>query len=150
MLARKHMTCLLVYGTLHSRSRPASTLRSPIMSSDNKASLPDPSEGGKARAKKLSKAEREEIARRAADARWNIPQATHDGTLSIAGREIECAVLEDGRRVLGQQSFMAAIGRTGKPSRAEQVAGNGSSLITPVFLAAENLIPFIGEDLRSP
>lgn len=28
--------------------------------------------------------------------------------------------------------------------------GDGTSFTTPVFLAANNLTPFIGEDLRSP
>ena len=105
--------------------------------------------GGKARAARMTKEQRQESARNAADARW-APKATHDGTLSIMGRDIECAVLEDGRRVLSQQSFMAAIGRTGKPVRAEQSGPDGTSFTTPVFLAADNLIPFTGEDLRSP
>lgn len=108
-----------------------------------------PSVGGDARAEALSKTERSEIARRAADARWNIPQATHDGSFPIVDQRIECAVLDDGRRILGQQSFMAAIGRTGKPTRAEQ-GDDASSFTTPAFLDADNLKPFIGEDLRSP
>lgn len=109
----------------------------------------DPSVGGDARADKLTKSELSAIARRAADARWNIPQATHDGTFSIVGRVIECAVLEDGRRILGQQSFMSVIGRTGKPTRAEQ-GEDVSSFTPPVFLDADNIKSFIGEDLRSP
>lgn len=119
------------------------------MAKEKKSQGPDPSEGGKARAKALSKVERTDIARRAADVRWNIPQATHDGILSIAGQQIECAVLQDGRRVLDQPSFLAAIGRTGKPKRAEQV-GDGTSFMVPVFLAATNLTPYLSEDLRSP
>ncbi len=107
---------------------------------------PDPSEGGNARARKLSAAQREEIARRAADARWNIPQETHPGTLTIADRELECAVLNDGRRVLGFQSFREAIGRKGRPNRAEMTAQG--CFTAPAFLAAENLKPYIGSDLQ--
>jgi hypothetical protein len=73
---------------------------------------PDPSAGGKARAKKLTAAEREEIARRAADARWNIPRATHgssDHPLKIGGVEIPCYVLEDGRRVITNQGVQIGL-----------------------------------------
>src|SRR5262249_45619673 len=100
----------------------------------------NPSDGGKARAKKLSRKEREEIARRAADARWSIPQATHLGTLKIADREIECAVLQDGRRLLGQQSMTSAIGRRGRPNQSA-VGSDESCFTPPPFLAADNLKP---------
>jgi hypothetical protein len=106
------------------------------------------SEGGKARAALLTPEERQEIARKAADARWSadLPKATHAGTLNIAGSEIACAVLEDGRRVLTQETFLTAIGRAAKAK-----AGTGSSLLVdgmPPFLTASNIKPFISEDLR--
>src|SRR5260370_33604448 len=113
------------------------------MSDHDAANGLNPSEGGKARARKLAPAQREEIARRAADARWNIPQATHLGMLHLAGRNLECAVLEDGRRIIGQQSMMVAIGRTGRPNRAE-MSGDKGCFTPPAFLAAENLKPYIG------
>lgn len=119
------------------------------MSESKQPNRPDPSEGGKARAKKLSAAEREEIARKGADARWNIPHATHTGTLNITGITIGCVVLNDGRRVLDQRAMMAAIGRTGKPNRAE-TSGGESSYTLPTFLDADNLKPFIGCDLQGP
>ena len=62
--------------------------------------------GGKARAKSLSKEERQEIARRGALARWEkqesgkIPRATHEGVLAIGDEEIPCAVLENGVHVV--------------------------------------------------
>ena len=107
-----------------------------------------PSEGGKARAEKLSPEERQEIARKAAEARWNanLPMATHAGTLVIAGREIACAVLEDKKRVLTQETFLTAIGRAAKAK-----AGTGSSSLVdglPPFLVADNLKAFISEELR--
>jgi hypothetical protein len=106
--------------------------------------------GGKARAESLTAEERSEQARRAVQARWNaeLPQATHAGRLRIAGREIICAVLDDGTRVLNQETFLTAIGRAAKAK-----AGTGSTRMNqvdelPPFLAAKNLKPFIYDDLR--
>ncbi|UCC28778.1 MAG: P63C domain-containing protein [Phycisphaerales bacterium] len=106
------------------------------------------SKGGKARAKALSPDGRREIARQAVIARWSgkFPQATHTGELVVAGRAISCAVLETGKRLLTQESFLTAVGRAGKAK-----AGKGSLKLVdglPPFLAAENLKPFISEDLR--
>ena len=114
-----------------------------------KPSGPDPSEGGKARAKALTKTQRSDIARTAADVRWNVMRATHAGELEIAGRKVACAVLEDGRRVLSQQSFLAAIGRRGNSDGAKAIADGGNFPKVPVFLAADNLKPFIGESLAT-
>lgn len=100
--------------------------------------------GGRARAKKLTPEQRAEIARKAADGRWNVMMATHVGELDIAGLKIGCAVLEDGRRVLSQQGFLAAIGRRGNPQDSK---ADDDFSKTPAFLAAENLKPFIGESL---
>lgn len=104
--------------------------------------------GGKARAEVLPPEERKEIARRAAMSRWNrdLPRATHSGKIVIAGREIACAVLETGKRLLTQETFLTSIGRAGKAK-----AGTGSFARVnglPPFLAAENLQPFISDDLR--
>src|SRR5688572_8662543 len=74
------------------------------------------SEGGRARADKLTPAQRTAIARRAALARWqgDLPYATHDGTLVLADREIACAVLNTTVRVLTQETFLTSIGRAAK------------------------------------
>ena len=80
------------------------------------------SKGGIARAEALTPDERAEIARNAAAARWRIekhvPDATHAGVLKIAGSEIQCAVLNDGRRVLTQQAFLDTLGCS-RPSSGE-------------------------------
>ena len=106
--------------------------------------------GGKARAKALTKSERESISRHAADKRWgnDLPQATHDGVIELAeGKvQIECAVLETGRRLLTQEGFLRSIGRASKAK-----AGTGSQSMVdglPPFLAAENLKPFIAPELQ--
>ena len=101
--------------------------------------------GGFARAEVLSPAARSEIAKRAAEARWQkIPKATHDGEIRIGEIVIPCAVLEDGTRVLSQRGFTAALGG-GRPS-SRQRSGGGN---LPVILSAKNLKPFIDEDLTA-
>ena len=111
-------------------------------------------QGGRARAKNLSAEEPSNIARGAAESRWEaerdagrvdrILRATHAGELHIGGQAIPCAVLEDGTRVLTQIGFLEAVGRSGKPA-----AGRGSSFerIAP-FFALESLKPYISNELR--
>lgn len=104
--------------------------------------------GGNTRAARLSPVERKEIAARAAEARWGVtlPQATHSGELVIGGRRIACAVLQNSKRVLTQETFLTAIGRAAKAK-----AGTGSLKLVdglPPFLVAENLKPFISDDLK--
>lgn len=101
------------------------------------------SKGGKARAAKLSAAERSEIARNAALERWEVPKATHTGELQIGNLTIPCAVLEDGTRVLTQWGFYRAIGRSGRPRAGW---GSGIEKVAP-FLSLRNLKPFVSKDL---
>jgi hypothetical protein len=117
--------------------------------------------GGKARAKKLSAEQRSEIAKLGGEARWDrdanrthLPKATHAGPLKIGHTAIDCAVLEDGTRVISQSSFLRAINRSIRPT-----AGQGSASLRraideevgfeelPPFLPSKNLKPFIGKEL---
>ncbi|MCP5059367.1 MAG: hypothetical protein GY937_21905 [bacterium] len=89
----------------------------------------DASKGGKARAQKLTKEERQEIARKAAEARWGVstPRAAYgspDRPLRIGEIEIPCYVLEDGRRVLSQRGMQTGIGlsRSGGKAGARRLA----------------------------
>src|SRR3989442_14683324 len=66
--------------------------------------------GGKARAEALSDEEKSAIAKKAAEARWNVPRATHMGTIALVGRALPCYVLEDGRRMLSQRGLQTSIG----------------------------------------
>ncbi len=104
--------------------------------------------GGKARAKALTPEERSEAARVAAEARWgaNVPRATHEGELIIAGTSIKCAVLETGKRLLTQETFLKSIGRS---PRAKGGTGSSLRLVDglPPFLAANNIKPFISDEL---
>ena len=105
------------------------------------------SKGGKSRTQNMSQPERRDLARKAALARWGdkIPRVTHQGPLRIGDKVIASAVLETRKRVLTQESFLGAIGRARKAK-----GGKGSTLMVdglPPFLAAENLKPFISDDL---
>ncbi|MBA3516254.1 MAG: hypothetical protein H0W59_01290 [Chloroflexia bacterium] len=104
--------------------------------------------GGHARAKVLSKEERQESARRAALARWSVdlPQATHEAPVRIGDKEIMAAVLPNGKRLLSQGTFLRALGR----SRTPKAGTGGFSKVDglPFFLQAEQLNPFISEELR--
>jgi hypothetical protein len=107
--------------------------------------------GGKKAAANMTPAERSERAKQAAETRWaaKLPSATHAGVLKLGDKtEIQCAVLEDGRRVLNQETFLLAIGRSAKAT-----AGTGSTQLgqvdkLPPFLGAANLKPFIDDELR--
>lgn len=109
-------------------------------------------QGGKARAAKLSKEQRSEIARVAAETRWGplragLPRATHEAPLRIHGIEIPCAVLEDGTRVLSRTGLLRTIGRKGKAKGGRKYDLELESQL-PVFLTADNLKPFISDELR--
>jgi hypothetical protein len=103
------------------------------------------SKGGRERALKLAPEERQEIARKAAEARWGqkLPVATHIGQLQIGDRIIDCAVLDDGTRVINQSTMLAALERAGKSRRGLPGAKRAP------FLSAANLQPYISDELRA-
>lgn len=106
--------------------------------------------GGKARAEKLSKEDKQAIARVAATARWEkagkgLPRATHEGTLTIGDMEIPCAVLDNGMRVLTQSGVMVSLGRA-RQAKGRQYYDADVNL--PAFLTAKNLRPYIPDKLR--
>lgn len=105
-------------------------------------------QGGRARAQSLSPEARSEIAREAAIARWGAGtvKATHDGTLVVGDRDLTCAVLEDGTRVLNQQTMLTTLGRASKPKGR---SGPAERSPLPPFLAAQNLQPYITTELAS-
>lgn len=108
--------------------------------------------GGTARAAKLTKEQRKDIAQRAAAARWSkdLPKATHHGMLRIADVEIPCFVLEDGRRVISGRSLTAAIGMKGRGQGVARISGHKlikSLEMNDLTLAIDSPIKFIG---RSP
>jgi len=101
--------------------------------------------GGRARAAKLGPEARSAIASEAAAARWgdaHIAEST--GEIKIGELSIACAVLDDGTRVVSQSTVLQALGRNPEKSRRSR----GSSEVRAPFLLANNLQPFVGEDLK--
>jgi len=73
-----------------------------------------------------------------------IPKAKYDGAINVGNSKIPCAVLEDGTRLLTQEGFLKAIGRSKSVK-----GGMGSSVDgTAAFLRATNLKPFISKELE--
>jgi len=99
--------------------------------------------GGAARAAKLSSDERKKIAKKAAEARWgkkDMAIAACEGELSIGDASISCYVLDDGQRILSTRGIMKSLGRTW---RGRKYSGTDM----PVFMEANNLKPFIPDNL---
>ena len=110
----------------------------------------DPAAGGRARAAKMTPEERSDSARHASEARYKVVKATHSGTVTVGTAVLDCAVLPDGRRLLNQATFLLAIGRTGNPAtpkKSSDSAAGGRILSAPSFLDADNLKPFVTQEL---
>lgn len=71
-----------------------------------------------------------------------LPKATHQGELAIAGTKIPCYVLDGGERILSTRGVMHSLGRRW---RGRKYAGTQ----LPVFLEAKNLKPFIDKELST-
>ena len=103
--------------------------------------------GGRARAAKLTKAERADSAGNAAKARWSKDVAkavAGDDTkpLMIGDAAIECYVLEGEVRVITQNSFLRTLGR-GRMTGAK----GGPQRELPPFLASQSLAPYITDEI---
>lgn len=110
--------------------------------------------GGAASRAKLTQEERSESARKAALAKAelsSLPVArwgSSDRPLVIGDTKITCYVLEDGTRVISQEGFLEALGRAKKAKGGSGAAATESGVDRlPSFLAANNLKPFITNDL---
>lgn len=104
--------------------------------------------GGKARAQRLTSEQRSEQSRSAALSKHNadLPQASHDGPLTIGDVTLMAANLPNGKRLLSQGTFLQAIGRSRTPKAGTGGFSNVDGL--PFFLQAEVLNPFISDELR--
>lgn len=106
--------------------------------------------GGEARARKLTPERRREIAKAASAAKWaghtKVLKATHAGSMKLAGIEVPCAVLADGRRVISHTAFVEALGRARPGGQTYQRRANeeenGRDEL-PIFLALKCLKDFI-------
>lgn len=97
--------------------------------------------GGKARAAALSSEERKEIAKKAATEKWNNPRAlfgSPDKKLKLGERELECYVLDTGKRVLSGRGMQEAMG-----------LGQAHGSLLREFTNQKSLIPFISNELAT-
>ncbi|OQM76460.1 P63C domain-containing protein [Manganibacter manganicus] len=76
-----------------------------------------------------------------------LPVAVYSGTLPIGDIEIDCAVLEDGTRVLSERAVHRAFGSKRGGSHWRRVKANPNGANLPSFLSATNLSAFIDNDL---
>lgn len=104
--------------------------------------------GGIARAAKLPPEQRSEIAKKAAQSRWNkdVPQAKFTGEIVIGEMRFPCSVLSDGTRILTQSDFMTGMGMyySGWVAQNQQ---KDDAADVPHFLAFKSLKPFIDKNL---
>jgi hypothetical protein len=114
------------------------------------------SQGGKARADKLSSDELREIASSGGRARrekvkrllaiGELPKATNQGKMTVGGLELDCYVLADGRRLFHKRGMARALGmRSGGGNvflRAIQRKGLGSEIGEILLGKIENPIIF--------
>lgn len=107
------------------------------------------SKGGRARAEKLTKEERKEIASNAALTRWGkegtqYPTAKYgspDRPLKIGSMEIPCYVLDDGRRVITQAGMLLAL----EMSAGTATKGGGDRFTN--FVTTKSINPFVSKEL---
>jgi hypothetical protein len=68
-----------------------------------------------------------------------LPKASYEGVLKLGDAELDVAVLDNGTRIITQTAVFKALDR---PSR-----GNSRVINIPTFMDAQNLQPFINEEL---
>ena len=73
------------------------------------------------------------------------PKVTHAGPLKIGDIELDCAVLEDGSRIISETKFMEVMGMY--RSGALSVRRKDASAPIPLFLAHKNLKPYADKHL---
>jgi hypothetical protein len=78
------------------------------------------------------------------DDKSSLPKADFTGSLPLGNVMINCAVLDDGRRVLAQRHVFVALDRNKNPGRGQASTSEG-----PAFLSAKNLEPFITDEVRA-
>lgn len=77
-----------------------------------------------------------------------LPSAVYSGLLPIGDIEIDCAVLEDGTRVLSERAVHRAFGSKRGGSHWRRMKANSDGANLPSFLSATNLLPFVSNDLQ--
>lgn len=78
-----------------------------------------------------------------------LPVALYTGTLPIGDIELDCAVLEDGTRVLSERAVHRAFGSKRGGSHWKRMKANEGGANLPSYLSATNLAPFISPTLAA-
>lgn len=83
------------------------------------------------------------------DAPKKLPKAMYPGNLPIGEVELDCAVLDDGRRVLTTKAVFKAFGRNRRGNRERDpfIDTENGRIQLPPFIASKALIPFIDNGL---
>ena len=80
--------------------------------------------------------------------RDKLPRATHEGVLRIGSISMDCAVLEDGARVISESGMLKAFGLYRSGALRTRSQQDESRAQIPLFMAYKNLQPFIHGDRR--
>lgn len=75
-------------------------------------------------------------------------KATHKGKISIENVELDCAVLENGKRVFSERAVTKALGGKRGGAHWRRKKEQGASTL-PVYLSAKNLIGFVDAELKT-
>lgn len=102
--------------------------------------------GGLARAARMTSEERSEAAKRAAQARWDLPVVTHEGTIQIGTVSLPCANLDNGKRVLMANGLAMAFGSSKKSPDTRSPDGSAH---LPAFLAYGAVYKHVSDELTS-
>lgn len=77
-----------------------------------------------------------------------ILKATHFGIIKIGEKDLKCAVLEDGTRILNKATIFTAFGRQPGGRRKDDIRVPSKPNL-PSFIDAKNLAPFITLELEN-
>lgn len=75
-------------------------------------------------------------------------KVTHRGKISIENLELECAVLEDGKRVFSERAVTKALGGTRGGAHWRRKKELGVNTL-PAYLSAKNLVGFVDSELKN-
>ncbi|MBX9837802.1 MAG: P63C domain-containing protein [Silvanigrellaceae bacterium] len=78
------------------------------------------------------------------DNKETISRVTHKGILKILDKELPCAVLEDGTRILTKTAIFTAFGRT----HADNNINSTKQFNLPSFVRSNNLLPYITQEIQ--
>ena len=77
----------------------------------------------------------------------SLPQASYRGSLQIGDMSLNCCVLDDGRRLVSENTIQEQFGSSGgKTLKLKEKLENDNNGPIPVFLASKPLLPLINKN----